>query len=155
MVLHISPADFSCAELASFLSAHLDELAPTAPAESRHALDLNALRAPGVHLWAAHDDGVLVGTVALASVGPGHEELKSMRADPIRRGRGIGRALLSFAVDDARTRGVRRLSLETGSMEFFAPARTLYRTAGFVECEPFGGYELDPNSVFMTLELAA
>lgn len=78
-----------------------------------------------------------------------------MRADPIRRGRGIGRALLSFAVDDARTRGVRRLSLETGSMEFFAPARTLYRTAGFVECEPFGGYELDPNSVFMTLELAA
>lgn len=154
VVLHISPADFSSADLVSFLSAHLAELAPTAPAESRHALDLNALRGPGVRLWAAHDDGTLVGTVALASVEPGHEELKSMRAEPVRRGSGIGRSLLGFAVDDARTRGVRRLSLETGSMEFFSPARTLYRTAGFVECAPFGGYREDPNSVFMTLGLS-
>lgn len=153
MVLHISPADFSNADLVSFLSAHLDEMAPTAPAESRHALDVDALRAPGVRLWVAHDDGVLVGTVALASAGPGHEELKSMRADPTRRGAGIGRALLQFAVSDARKRGIRRLSLETGSMDFFAPARSLYRTAGFVECAPFGAYKPDPNSVFMTLEV--
>ncbi|MGN6330549.1 MAG: GNAT family N-acetyltransferase [Motilibacteraceae bacterium] len=156
---HVERADFADPRLRRLLQAHLDELAPTAPAESRHALDLSALQAPGVRLWVVHDGSDLVGTAALVALprqdaGPGpaeaHEELKSMRTDPARRGRGIGTLLLGHVLADARNRGVRRVSLETGSMDFFAPARRLYAAAGFVLCPPFGPYREDPNSVFLT-----
>src|SRR5262245_43136285 len=98
---------------------------PTARAESRHALDLAALRQPDVRLWVAHDGEVLVGTAALAELAPGHEELKSMRTEPMRRRSGIASAMVVRLLGDARARGVARISLETGSMEFFAPARAL------------------------------
>jgi putative acetyltransferase len=140
--------------LAAFLSAHLDDMAPTAPPESRHALDLAALQVEGVRLWVARGDGEILGTAALATVDDRHEELKSMRTDPAWRGRGIGRALLGFVLDDARSRGVTRISLETGSMEFFAAARSLYASAGFEECPPFGAYIEDSHSVFMTRGLS-
>ena len=76
-----------------------------------------------------------------------------MRADPLRRGQGIGRALLEHALADATAHGVTRVSLETGSMDFFAPARALYARAGFVDCAPFGDYAPDSNSTFMTRSL--
>ncbi|HET8866983.1 MAG TPA: GNAT family N-acetyltransferase, partial [Agrococcus sp.] len=142
--------------LAAFLQAHLDDLAPTAPASSRHALDIGALQRPGVRLWAARSEhGDIIGTVALATVEAHHEELKSMRTEPALRGAGIASAMLRHAVDDARARGVLRLSLETGSQPFFAPARAMYAKHGFAECPPFGAYRPDPHSTFMTLALAA
>lgn len=153
MVLQISRADLSDPQLHAFLNAHLADLAPTAPPESRHALDLAALGAPGVQLWVGHRDGVLVATGALSSISRVHEELKSMRTDPAVRGKGIASAMLAHLIADAQARGIERLSLETGSMEFFAPARRLYASAGFDTCGPFGAYGPDPNSVFMTLEL--
>ena len=140
-------------ELASFLSAHHDEMAPTAPPESRHALALDGLLAPSVRLFTAQLGRDLVGTGALKELEPGHEELKSMRTDPGHRGQGIGRRLLAFLVEDARRRSVVTLSLETGSADFFEPARALYRAHGFRECGPFSGYAEDPHSVFMTLRL--
>ncbi|GAA4123982.1 GNAT family N-acetyltransferase [Knoellia locipacati] len=152
-MLTISAADLSDPELLDFLQAHLDDLAPTAPPESRHALDVDGLRRAGVRMWVARDEARLVGTVALAPLEVGHEELKSMRTDPVSRGRGVGGALLQHALDDARARGVGQVSLETGSMEFFASARSLYRRAGFVQCRPFGSYVEDPNSTFFTLML--
>lgn len=162
MSILITPADLGDPALAAFLVDHLADMEPTAPTESRHALDLSGLAAPGVRLWVAHDGPDLLGTVALAPVsgprgdgdaGGGHEELKSMRTDPRWRGRGIGRLLLQHAVDDASARGVTRLSLETGSMDFFGAARALYRAHGFVDCPPFGDYRPDPNSVFLTRAL--
>ena len=157
----ITPADFTDPRLGAFLQEHLDDMEPTAPPESRHALDLSDLQAPGVRLWVATDDDGIVGTAALArveervggGVGERHEEVKSMRTAPRARGRGVASALLSHLVADARSRGVARLSLETGSMEFFAPARALYRRAGFEPCAPFGSYVEDPLSVFMTQTL--
>ena len=154
MTLSIRRADFSDPALKDFLQQHLDDLAPTAPPESRHALDLTALQAPGVRLWTVTaEDGAIVATAALAALAPGHEELKSMRTDPLRRGQGLARRLLNHLLADAAARGVGRVSLETGSMDFFAPARALYASAGFTRCPPFGSYREDPNSVFMTLEL--
>lgn len=150
MTPSIERADFANPQLARFLQAHLDDLAPTAPAESRHALDMDALRSPAVRLWIVAVEDEIVGSGALAALEPGHEELKSMRVDPVRRGQGIARLLLSHLLLDAKQRGVRRVSLETGSMEFFAPARALYRTAGFTPCAPFGRYTVDPNSVYLT-----
>lgn len=150
MTLTLDRADLDDPRLAVFLRAHLDDMEPTAPAESRHALDLRGLRGPGVRLWVAYDGETLVGTGALAPVEPRHEELKSMRTDPLRRGQGVARRILDHLLRDARSREVRRVSLETGSMDFFAPARALYLAAGFDYCGPFGGYEDDPNSVFLT-----
>ncbi|CAN7478506.1 GNAT family N-acetyltransferase [Knoellia sp. LjRoot47] len=152
-MLTIAAADLSDPELLGFLQDHLDDLAPTAPPESRHALDVDGLRRPGVRMWVARDGVRLVGTVALAPLEVGHEELKSMRTSPESRGRGVGASLLRYALDDARARGVARVSLETGSMEFFASARSLYRRAGFVQCPPFGSYVKDPNSTFFSMPL--
>lgn len=153
MTVRIDRADFDDPDLARFLQAHLDDIAPTAPAESQHALDLGALRHPTVRLWVVQEGSEIVGTGALAGLAPGHEELKSMRTHPARRGRGIASRLLAHLLADARSRDVRRISLETGSMGLFAPARALYGKAGFVRCPPFGAYTNDPNSVYMTLVL--
>jgi putative acetyltransferase len=149
----IERADFEEPALRLFLQEHLDDMEPTAPAESRHALDLDGLQRPGVRVWVARDAGRIVATGALAPLGPGEEELKSMRTAPDQRGNGIARRMLEHLLDDARSRGVRRVCLETGSMEFFAPARALYRSAGFVACDPFGGYVDDPHSTYLTRQL--
>lgn len=151
MAITVERADFGNPALAAFLQAHLDDLAPTAPEESRHALDLAKLQAPGVRLWVVYDGQQIIGTGALARLqDDSHEELKSMRTDPNRRREGIARRMLDHLLADAAGRGVQRISLETGSMDFFAPARTMYLNAGFEPCGPFGSYVADPNSVFMT-----
>lgn len=149
----IVPADLDDPTLADFLQAHHADMAPTAPAESQHALDLDGLRAPGVRTWVVRQHGRILGTVALAQLGPGHEELKSMCTEPRHRGGGIGGRLLEHALADARDRGVHRVSLETGSMEYFAAARRLYARHYFRECPPYGSYVDDPHSTFMTREL--
>lgn len=76
-----------------------------------------------------------------------------MRTRASYRGRGVASALLSQACEEAARRGYRRVSLETGSGEFFAPARALYAKFGFVDTEPFGDYKPDPNSCLMTKAL--
>jgi putative acetyltransferase len=151
--IEIVRADFDDQRLLTFLQDHLSDIAPTAPPESQHALSSTELRESSVRLWVAIDGPDLVATGALAPLDAGHEELKSMRTDPRRRRAGIARMMLEHLIGDARGREVRRISLETGSMEFFAPARALYASAGFEPCEPFGCYRADPNSTFMTVTL--
>lgn len=150
MTCTIHIADFEDPALEVFLRAHLADMAPESPKESQHALDMPALRQPGVRLWVASHERRIAGTCALAALEPGHEELKSMRTEPEMRGRGIASQLLNHMLADARARHVRRISLETGSMEFFAPARALYARHGFGSCPPFGSYEADPHSSYMT-----
>ena len=133
--MQITRADFADPALAAFLQAHLDDMEPTAPPESRHALDLGALQGEHVRLWVATADDTIVGTAALAAVDDRHEELKSMRTDPARRGTGVASRMLAHVLADARERGVERVSLETGSMDFFVPARRFYAAAGFVPCD--------------------
>jgi putative acetyltransferase len=151
VTIEIDRADFTDPRLAAFLQDHLNEIASTTPVESRHALDLDALRAPTVRLWVAREGADVAGTGALAALEPDHEELKSMRTDPTRRGNGVASRLLNHLLDDARARNIQRISLETGSTEYFAPARALYAKAGFVPCAPFGSYTLDQHSTYMTL----
>ena len=127
--------------------------AETAPG-SAHALDLSGLRAPEVSFWSVWDGEELVGVGALKLLGAEHGEIKSMHTVEAARGRGVGSALVRHIMAEARARGMRRLSLETGSWPYFAPARTLYARHGFLECGPFGEYRKDPNSVFMTVALA-
>jgi putative acetyltransferase len=140
-------------EIVALLEDHLGELAPTAPAESRHALNLEQLRQPDVTFWSAWEEGVLVGCGALKELDAEHGEIKSMRTVARHLRRGVGSALLETIIFEARKRGYRRLSLETGSMDYFTPARGLYRKFGFETCGPFNGYVEDSNSVFMTMRL--
>ena len=123
------------------------------PPESVHALDLAALRKPEITFWTAWRDGELLGCGALKALDATHGEIKSMRTASAHRRTGVGRAVLEHIFAEARARSYARLSLETGSMEAFAPARRLYESFGFAYCPPFGDYTEDPNSVFMTRAL--
>ena len=126
--------------------------AQTAPG-SAHALDLSGLRTPDIQFWSAWEDDRVIGTGALKRLSASQGEVKSMHTDQAHRRTGVASAMLRHIIASARGMGVSRLSLETGSWAYFEPARALYRRHGFVECPPFGNYVLDPNSVFMTLDL--
>jgi putative acetyltransferase len=147
--------DLTGPEVIALLEQHLSEMHDQSPACSVHALDLDALRAPGVTFWSAWDADRLAGCAALKELDRAHAEIKSMRTVSDVRGRGVGATVLRHLLDTARDRGCSRVSLETGSNEPFAAARRLYARHGFVECPPFGSYELDPWSTFMTIELDA
>lgn len=151
----VAPEDPSAPDIVALLRQHLADMHAESPPESVHALDVEALRADHITFLAARDgDGSLMGVGAIAELAPGHGELKSMRTVPEFRGRGVAAAIVAALIDLARDRGYTRVSLETGTQEYFAAAHRLYERAGFVECGPFGKYRLDPNSRFFTLELA-
>jgi putative acetyltransferase len=145
--------DLSGPEIAAFLEEHLHEMRAASPPESTHALDLSGLRRPEVTFWSVFDEGSLVGCGALKALDERHAELKSMRTAVARKRSGVASLLLGHIIDEARGSGFRQLSLETGSSEFFLPARRLYEKFGFAYCDPFADYVLDPNSVFMTRTL--
>ncbi|HTY49119.1 MAG TPA: GNAT family N-acetyltransferase [Steroidobacteraceae bacterium] len=121
---------------------------------SAHALDLSSLQAPDIRFFCAWDAERVVGIGALRRLSASHGEIKSMHTEQSRRRSGVGSALLDHLIAVARAMGLSRVSLETGSWPYFEPARALYHRHGFRECPPFEGYVPDPNSVFMTLELA-
>jgi putative acetyltransferase len=140
-------------EIIALLEKHVEFCRASSPPESTHVLDLDGLRVPEITFWSVWAGPEVVGCGALKELDPTHGEVKSMHTAAKHRGRGVGLEVLKQIVAEARSRGYRRLSLETGSMEAFAPARALYAGFGFKECPPFGNYKLDPNSVFMTFEL--
>jgi putative acetyltransferase len=123
------------------------------PPEHSFALDGDGLSDHAVTLYSFRAHGGLLGIGAIKRLGPDHAEIKSMHTAEAARGRGIGRAMLTHLLSVARARGFRRVSLETGTMEAFAPARALYESAGFVPCAPFAGYQPSEDNLFMTLEL--
>jgi len=139
------------------LRGHLELMRSISPPESTHALDLDSLRAPGITFWTLWDNGGggddLWGCGALSEIGPGHGEIKSMHTARAHRGKGVAAHLVTHMLSVARSRSYARLSLETGSMVEFEPARALYARFGFADCPPFGSYIKDPNSVFMTLSM--
>ena len=141
-------------DVRALLGAHLALMNDQSPPEDVHALDVEALVDPAITFVAYRDNGVLLGVGALKDLGDGSGELKSMHTAAVARGRGVGRAILVHLVAAARERGLTRLSLETGTPDGFAAARSLYAQHGFVECGPFADYPLSPWSTFMSLELS-
>jgi putative acetyltransferase len=145
--------DLTRPEVHDLLREHLAHMHEISPPESVHALDVSRLRSPDITFWSLWEGGMLAGCGALKALGAAEGEVKSMRTPQRLRRRGAGRAMLTHIIAEARARAYRRLYLETGSHGAFIPARTLYSSFGFRECGPFGDYRVDPNSVFMTLEL--
>jgi len=151
--MEIRPDDLTGPEIQALLEAHLRLMHSITPPESVHALDLRGLRQPEITFWTAWSDGALLGCGALKELDSRHGEVKSMHTTAARRGLGVGRAILRHIEAEAVRRGYRRLSLETGSMAAFAPARHLYESSGYCYSGPFADYALDPHSVFMTKEV--
>ncbi|MDL4817662.1 GNAT family N-acetyltransferase [Actinomadura opuntiae] len=145
--------DLSGPEIAAFLDEHVREMRSITPLESKHALDLDGLRGPDVTFWSVTDGGVVVGCGAIKRLDAEHAELKSMRTSTARKRSGVASRLLGHIIGEAERMGFKRISLETGSDDFFLPARRLYEKFGFEYCEPFADYRPDPNSVFMSRSL--
>ena len=139
----------------ALLAAHLVFAREVTPEGHVHALDLDGLLDPAVTVFAARRGGVLLGVGALKRLDDDHAEIKSMHTAAAARGRGVARAMVDHLVATAAARGHTRVSLETGTDDVFAPARTLYAQAGFVPCEPFADYTANPYSTCMTLVLSA
>src|ERR1700730_4212679 len=149
--MRIVQGDFSDPRVIDVLHRHLPSpRAQTAPG-SAHALALSDLQSPDISFWTIWDEETLLGFGALKRLSADHGEIKSMHTAEAMRKRGAGSALLRHIIAAARAGGMSRLSLETGSWEYFRPAREFYKRHGFRECPPFADYALDPNSVFMTL----
>jgi len=151
--MHIVEGGLDDPRVVALLHTHLTRARAETARGSAHALDLSGLRAPEVTFWSAWEGDTVVGVGALKRLSAAHGEVKSMHTAEAARGRGVGSALLGQILAAARASGMSRLSLETGSWPYFAPARALYARHGFVECGPFGEYREDANSVFMTLAL--
>ena len=146
--LNLHACDPADPDIRALIDLHFDLMRSQSPPESCHVLPADGLA--GTYMLAAHERDTVLGIGALAVLEPGHGEIKSMHTRAAARGRGVAQAILLGLLEEASRRGITRVSLETGSAETFAPARRLYARAGFTECAPFGAYQSDPLSVFMT-----
>lgn len=137
-------------QIIELMEEHLAQMKATSPPESTHALELEKLNKPEVLFFTAWEGNALLGCGALKMLDEAHAELKAMRTKAEYQKLGIASALLETITMESAKRGIKRLSLETGSMDYFLPARKLYQKFGFTYCSPFSSYKEDPNSVFMT-----
>jgi putative acetyltransferase len=145
--------DLSSPEIIRLLHEHLQSVALHSPPESVHALGLEALRNPDITFWSVWQDSELMGCGAVKELDSRHGEIKSMRTVSLHLRKGVAARLMHHILEEAERRSYERLSLETGSMDAFAPARSLYASFGFEPCGRFANYVEDPYSVFMTREV--
>ncbi|NGZ68876.1 GNAT family N-acetyltransferase [Vibrio aestuarianus subsp. cardii] len=151
--MEIKVDDLLGGEVINLLEEHLADMYATSPAESVHALDVEALKSPDITFFSGWSNGELQGCLAIKQLTPKHIELKSMRTSSSARKSGVATKLLTHALNTALDNGYQKVSLETGTQQFFQPARNLYEKFGFTYCEPFADYDVDPHSHFMTREL--
>jgi len=151
--VEIKVDDLTGIEVAKLICEHLQGMTQNSPPESIHALNLEGLKKPEITFWSVWEHSELVGCGALKELDHLHGEVKSMRTSSAHLRKGVARRMLQHIIEEAKSRGYKRISLETGSVEAFAPAKKLYESFGFKYCKPFADYKDDPNSVFMTLEL--
>jgi putative acetyltransferase len=140
-------------DVRALLERHLAFAKAVTPPEDVHALELDGLLDPSVTFFSLRADGRLLGVGAIKQIDADHVEVKSMHTAEEARRRGVGRAIVDHLLAVAAERGASRVSLETGAMDAFEPARSLYASAGFEPCGPFGDYAASPNSAFMTRRL--
>ena len=137
-------------ELANVLQAHWLFCTSSTPIEHVYALDASKLFSPNITVFGARIDGELVGVGAMRRLDKLHAELKSMHTLAKSRGSGVGKAMVAHLEDFARSSGIERISLETGTNEAFKPARELYKSLGYQSCEAFSDYVLSEDNTCMT-----
>ena len=137
-------------ELAQVLQAHWLFCTSSTPIEHVYALDASKLFSPDITVFGARINGELVAVGAMRKLNVDHAELKSMHTLAKSRGLGVGKAIVAHIEDFARSSGIERISLETGTSEAFKPARELYKSLGYKSCEAFGDYLLSEDNMCMT-----
>lgn len=152
-MIDIREDDLSGAQTRALLALHLKEMHAFSPPGTVHALDLSGLKTPDVTVWTVWRGGAIAGMGALKSLGGAYGEIKSMRTHPDHLRQGVAAALLDHIIAEARARGWRRLSLETGSGPAFEASLALYRRRGFVHGEAFGGYTATAFNQFLHMDL--
>ena len=150
MAFEFIAGDFDSDDVKALLRLHFGAMRESSPPDACHVLPADGLREPALTFWSMREDGRLLGVGALKQLAPDHGEVKSMRTAPDALGRGVGSAMLAHIMAEARSRGYKRLSLETGSTEPFAAALRLYEREGFEPCGPFGGYAPTPFTRFFS-----
>jgi putative acetyltransferase len=153
MTLRIDVGGLDDAQVIAMLKFHFDTNISVTPPGSAHVFDLSRLKSPDISFWSAWEGDTLMGVGALKRMNARDGEIKSMHTLKTARRSGVGAAMLRHIMAEARNMGLARLFLETGSFDFFAPARALYARHGFTECAPFEGYKPDPNSTFMMCDI--
>ena len=137
-------------DVISLLEEHRNEMFNYSPPESIHALTVDELQGPEMTFWSLWSNNQLAGCGGLKELSSTHGEIKSMRTSKAFLRKGVAQEILIAILKEAKNRGYTQLSLETGSMSAFMPARKLYEKYGFEYCKPFAAYKEDPNSIFMT-----
>lgn len=151
--MEIKIDDLTGPEVIELVREHLHSMTLHSPPESIHALNLDELKKQEITFWSIWEREELAGCGALKEIDAQHGEIKSMRTSSLHVRKGVAKRLLEHIIEEARQRGYQRISLETGSMAAFEPAKRLYASFGFQYCKPFSDYIEDPNSVFMTKQL--
>ena len=149
----IKTDDLTHPAVQALVAYHISGMLQQSPPESSHALDVQKLRNPTVTFWSVWEGEQLAGIGALKLLDDKHGELKSMRTAPNYLRRGVASLILRHILQVAHDRCLHRLRLETGTQAGFTACHQLYLKHGFVDCEPFADYQLDPHSRFLSLTL--
>jgi|SRR5579859_3294783 len=153
-MFEIRPDDLSSEATRSLIALHLAGMHAASPPGTVFALDLSGLKVPEVTVWTAWKGASIAGIGALKMLSAEQAELKSMRTHPDFLRRGVAALLLEHILGEAKRKGVKIVSLETGSGPDFEAALTLYRKRGFMEGNVFGDYVPSPFNQFFHLVLA-
>jgi putative acetyltransferase len=145
--------NFENTEVNELLKKHFIELRSVSSEGSTHVLDIDGLKDKSIKFWSLWENNELIGCGALKFLEKHHGEFKSIRVADKFRKNGMGEKIISHLIDQAKQIGIKKLSIETGSGDFFAPARKLFKKFGFKECEPFAHYKEDPNSCYYSLNI--
>tara|TARA_S200000501_G_scaffold251115_1_gene235345 strand:- start:22 stop:477 length:456 start_codon:yes stop_codon:yes gene_type:complete len=146
-------SNFEDPEVNQLLKKHFVELRSVSPKGSTHVLDIEGLQNKSIKFWSIYEHHKLIGCGALKFLDSNHGEFKSIRVADSFRKKGYGKKVISVLFEKSKELGINKISVETGSGEFFLPARRLFKEFGFEECEPFGHYVNDSNSCYMSLEI--
>ncbi|MDR3514975.1 MAG: GNAT family N-acetyltransferase [Azospirillaceae bacterium] len=147
--LRICHDDLAGEPTRALLALHLAGMQAGSPPGNVFALDLSGLQVPEITVWSVWRGSALAGVGALKALNDGNGELKSMRTHPDHLRTGVASFLLDTLVREAAIRGMKRLSLETGSGPAFEPALALYRARGFVNGPAFADYVASPFNQFL------
>ena len=145
--------NFDNLEVNELLIKHFNELKSVSPHGSTHVLDIDGLKNQSIKFWSLWEDTKLVGCGALKFLSKTHGEFKSIRVADNFKKKGYGKRIIVDLLSKSKVLGIHEISVETGAGEFFLPARKLFKSCGFEECEPFAHYSLDPNSCYYNLKI--
>ena len=145
--------NFDDPKVNDLLIRHFKELRSVSPEGSAHVLDIPGLKVSNIKFWSVWEKDSLLGCGALKFLSENHGEFKSIRIVDDFRKKGYGFKIINHLIEEAKKLNIEKLSLETGSGNFFLSARKLFQKVGFKICTPFAHYKEDSNSCYMSLEI--